>query len=170
MYQINKNVWTQVTLILLAAGLLVLAPNFCSAAPAGGASAVSRRQSIRQVQKDLRDKGYYTGKVDGIEGPQTRKAIRQYQKAEGLSVTGRLDARTAGKLGVGQESVGGSFEQAGRQVGEGSEQAGHQIEHGKPVAAGKDFGKGVGRFGKDVGKGVKKAVNPKNAPNSTPPK
>lgn len=168
MHRTSKAAWTRIALIIMAAGVLGLAPYVYSAVP--GSGAVSQRQNVMQVQKDLRGKGYYTGKVDGISGPQTRSAIRRYQKAEGLAVTGRIDARTAGKLGVGQESVGGSFKQAGHQVGEGSEAAGHQLRHGKPVAAGKEFGEGVGRFGKDVGKGVKKAVNPKSAPSSAPPK
>lgn len=53
-----------------------------------------------------------------------------------------------------------SFANAGRQAGSGSKAAAHEITKGKPVAAGKEFGKGMGRFGKDIGKGVKKAVKP----------
>ncbi|MGH9378775.1 MAG: peptidoglycan-binding domain-containing protein [Terriglobia bacterium] len=168
MLRTSKPVWTRIALMIVAAATLGLAPLVCAATPGAGTSTVSRRQNVKQVQESLRDKGYYSGKVDGLLGPQTRKAIRQYQKAENLRVTGRLDAKTAGKLGVNQESVGASFENAGRQVGEGSEAAGHQMKKGKPVAAGKEFGKGMGRFGKDVGKGVKKAVNPKSAPGGPP--
>lgn len=66
----------------------------------------------------------------------------------------RPDRRVEGK------SVGGEFKQAGKDVGHGSEKAGHEMKEGKPVASGKEFGKGVGRFGKSVGRGVKKAVDP----------
>lgn len=38
------------------------------------------------------------------------------------------------------------------------------MKEGKPVAAGKEFGKGVGRGAKDVGKGVKEAVDPESKP------
>ena len=34
------------------------------------------------------------------------------------------------------------------------------MKQGKPIASGKEFGKGVGRFGKSVGRAVTKAVNP----------
>lgn len=166
MFQISKAVGTRIALIFLAAGMLGLSltPVVCAANPGAGKSTMTQYQNIKIVQESLHAKGYYTGHIDGLMGPQTRTAIRQYQKSENLAVTGRLDAQTAGKLGMGQESVGGSFANAGRQAGEGSEAAAHQMKKGKPVAAGKDFGKGMGRFGKDVGKGVKKAVSPKSSP------
>jgi peptidoglycan hydrolase-like protein with peptidoglycan-binding domain len=116
----------------------------------------------KKVQETLRDKGFYTGPVDGIMGHQTRAAIRQYQESEKLPVTGHLDSETAGKLGVGPESVGGEFKAAGKEVETGGKGVGHEMKEGKPVAAGKDLGEGVGKGGKDVGKGVKKAVSPKS--------
>jgi peptidoglycan hydrolase-like protein with peptidoglycan-binding domain len=119
---------------------------------------VLQSSDVKKVQKNLRDKGYYGGQVDGILGPRTEASIRQYQKAENLPVTGHLDAQTAGKLGVGPGSVGGSFKGAGREVGEGSKEAGHEIKQGKPVAAGKEMGKGLGRGGKKAAHGIKGAV------------
>ena len=66
------------------------------------------------------------------------------------------DRRAEGK------SVGGEFKEAGKEMGRGSQEAAHEMKKGKPVAAGKEFGKGVGRFGEKVGKGVKKAVSPES--------
>jgi peptidoglycan hydrolase-like protein with peptidoglycan-binding domain len=116
----------------------------------------------KKVQETLRDKGFYTGPVDGVMGRQTRAAIRQYQQSENLPVTGHLDGDTAGRLGVGPESVGGEFKASGEAVGTGGKGVGHEMKEGKPVAAGKDLGEGIGKGGKDVGKGVKKAVSPKS--------
>jgi peptidoglycan hydrolase-like protein with peptidoglycan-binding domain len=113
---------------------------------------------IKKVQQSLSDKGYNAGPVDGILGPKTRAGIRQYQEAEKLPVTGRLDADTAGKLGVGPESIGGEFKGAGKEMKEGGKETGHEMHEGKPIAAGKEFGKGVGRAAEKVGSGVKKAV------------
>jgi peptidoglycan hydrolase-like protein with peptidoglycan-binding domain len=121
------------------------------------ASAASSEE-IRKVQKSLSDKGYDAGPVDGVLGPRTRAGIRQYQAAEKLTVTGRLDAETAGKLGVGPESIGGSFKGAGQEVGQGGKELGHEMKQGKPIAAGKEFGLGVARGAKKVASGVKKAV------------
>ena len=116
------------------------------------------KDDIEKVQKSLNDKGFHPGKVDGVLGSRTRAGIREYQKSESLPVTGRLDAETAGKLGVGPESIGGRFKGAGREVAEGTKEAGHEVHEGKPLAAGKEFGKGIGRAGEDVGKGVAKAL------------
>ncbi len=113
---------------------------------------------VKKAQDSLQDKGYYNGQIDGIAGPRTQKGIRQYQKAENLPITGRLDATTAGKLGVGPESVGGSLKGAGQEVGRGSKEAGHEITQGKPIAAGKELGKGFGRGGKKTGHAIKEAV------------
>ncbi|MEN6536240.1 MAG: peptidoglycan-binding domain-containing protein [Bryobacteraceae bacterium] len=113
---------------------------------------------IKTVQKSLNDKGYDAGPVDGVLGSRTREAIRQYQASEKLTINGRLDAETAGKLGVGPESIGGSFKGAGQEVGRGGQELGHEMQQGKPIAGGKEFGTGVGRAAKKVGSGVKKAV------------
>jgi lipid-binding SYLF domain-containing protein len=61
--------------------------------------------NIKNAQETLRDKGYYTGPIDGIIGPKTHSALREYQKAEGLPVSGNLDVQTAEKLGVTVEPL-----------------------------------------------------------------
>jgi hypothetical protein len=95
-------------------------------------------------------------------GSRTREALRQYQKSEKLPVTGHLDAPTAGRMGVKEETPARDFKSAGKDVGRGGEGVGHEMKQGKPVAAGKDLGEGVGQGAKTVGEGVKKAVSPKS--------
>jgi peptidoglycan hydrolase-like protein with peptidoglycan-binding domain len=124
------------------------------------ATAANSKSDVKKAQQILLDKGYDPGKIDGHMGSHTRQAIGQYQKAENLPVTQRLDADTAGKLGVEPESVGSSFKTAGQDVGKGGEQFGSEIKDGKPIAAGKDLGQSIGSGGKKVGEGVKKAVTP----------
>ncbi len=50
--------------------------------------------TIRQVQDDLRAAGFYRGPIDGQMGPRTRQALKDFQHARGLRITGRVDART----------------------------------------------------------------------------
>jgi peptidoglycan hydrolase-like protein with peptidoglycan-binding domain len=140
----------RVVTMTVALGVLGL----CLTATASAAGS----EGIKKVQQSLSDKGYNAGPIDGILGHRTRAAIREFQKAEKLPVTGRLDAETAGRLGVGPESIGGSFETAGHEIGRGGQELGHEMKHGKPIAGGKEFGKGVGRAAQSVGSGVKKAV------------
>src|SRR5688572_21676665 len=107
MYLTNR--WTRVGLAFLMTGFLIL----CLSQLAAGANpadrtAVSQQNDTRKLQETLRDKGYYDGRIDGVAGPRTRAGLRRYRQAEGLPVTGRVDEGTAGKLGVGPESVGGN--------------------------------------------------------------
>jgi len=55
---------------------------------------------IRTVQRDLQQKGFYSGAVNGVMGPQTREAIRKFQRTQNLNDTGRLDQQTLSRLGV----------------------------------------------------------------------
>jgi peptidoglycan hydrolase-like protein with peptidoglycan-binding domain len=55
---------------------------------------------VREAQRALRDLGYDPGPVDGIVGPRTRQALARYQRAEKITVTGRLDAETMVRLDI----------------------------------------------------------------------
>jgi hypothetical protein len=58
------------------------------------------RSMLAQAQVKLARRGYYDGDIDGVFGPQTSRALRLYQAENGLPITGRLDSRTLGSLGV----------------------------------------------------------------------
>jgi Putative peptidoglycan binding domain/PRC-barrel domain len=49
---------------------------------------------IRTAQRQLRERGYYSGSVDGVMGPATEAALRAFQRDRGLKATGRLDPVT----------------------------------------------------------------------------
>jgi peptidoglycan hydrolase-like protein with peptidoglycan-binding domain len=57
-------------------------------------------QQVMAGQQALKDKGHDPGMIDGKMGPRTRAMLSEYQKAEGLKVTGQLDNDTRGKLGM----------------------------------------------------------------------
>lgn len=50
------------------------------------------RAEIRQVQEKLQALGLYSGGLDGIVGPKTRAGVSEYQKLQGVEVTGILRA------------------------------------------------------------------------------
>lgn len=52
------------------------------------------RPKTRQVQAALKNAGFYNGEIDGKKGRQTREAIRAFQRANSLSVTGKVNRRT----------------------------------------------------------------------------
>jgi Putative peptidoglycan binding domain len=49
--------------------------------------------SPRAVQTALAWRGFYSGRIDGVMGPETRSAIRSFQAHQGLPVTGQIDNR-----------------------------------------------------------------------------
>jgi len=57
-------------------------------------------EQVRAAQQALKDKGHDPGTVDGVMGPKTQAALKDFQKSQGIQETGRLDAETMSKLGV----------------------------------------------------------------------
>jgi peptidoglycan hydrolase-like protein with peptidoglycan-binding domain len=82
----------------------------------GGVRAVSSREQVTAVQQALKDKGYDPGEVDGAMGPKTRAAVRDFQRKEGLRVTGRIDPATVAKLGIDSAKTAGSATRSGAEV------------------------------------------------------
>ncbi|MBR3016342.1 MAG: peptidoglycan-binding protein [Clostridia bacterium] len=58
----------------------------------------SSGDSVEKLQQALKIKGYFNGTVDGKYGDQTVSAVKAYQKAMGLTQTGKADYATIMKL------------------------------------------------------------------------
>ena len=68
------------------------------------AAAKASARTVRITQMDLNGLAYGAGAVDGILGPRTRQAIKEWQFNWQLAVTGRLTSATYHKL-VGHTRV-----------------------------------------------------------------
>jgi hypothetical protein len=55
---------------------------------------------VRSVQAALRRLGIYSGQVDGILGPDTQRAVEDYQVRNKLPVTGQPDQKLNALLGI----------------------------------------------------------------------
>jgi len=55
---------------------------------------------VSAAQTRLARQGYYRGEVDGLMGPETRRAIMRYQSDNGLAPTGQLNDETLQSLGM----------------------------------------------------------------------
>ena len=55
---------------------------------------------VVNVQQELARAGYYHGAIDGVVGDGTRRAIRSYERANGLPVDGRIDADLLSAMGL----------------------------------------------------------------------
>ena len=67
----------------------------------------SRGDTVRTVQTKLKRWGYYGGSVDGIYGPATERAVRAFQKKNGLAVDGVVGRATFAALGMPASSGSG---------------------------------------------------------------
>lgn len=55
---------------------------------------------IKTIQQKLKNWGYYTGKVDGINGPKTIAAVKLFQRKNGLTADGIVGTKTAAAMGI----------------------------------------------------------------------
>lgn len=60
----------------------------------------SRGQQVSQVQRRLKQWGYYDGAVDGIFGQGTYEAVVRFQKKNGLTADGVVGSATAEAMGL----------------------------------------------------------------------
>lgn len=63
---------------------------------------------VTQIQTRLKAWGYYSGAVDGVYGSGTEKAVRYFQKKNGLAVDGHCGAQTLAALGLPNNMGGGA--------------------------------------------------------------
>ena len=54
--------------------------------------------AVKTVQKRLKKLGYYTGSIDGDYGNGTKKAVKNFQKRNGLTANGTVNKKTLAKL------------------------------------------------------------------------
>ena len=82
--------------------LLLVLILLCSLLPVFSAEAALRRGSkgddVSAVQKRLKQWGYYDGAVDGIFGAATERAVKLFQKKNGLKVDGIIGSATAAAM------------------------------------------------------------------------
>ena len=60
----------------------------------------SRGEEVKAIQERLQERGLYHGDIDGIYGSQTQKAVKAFQKQQGLTQDGIAGPATLKKLGV----------------------------------------------------------------------
>lgn len=111
-----KRIGKNMTVILIALGVI------CAMCFAGyeiydnfikeeSVYAVARQGStgneVKNIQKKLKELGYYKGEIDGIYGSKTKSAVISFQKNCGLTADGICGKTTLLYLGLGNSSSGG---------------------------------------------------------------
>lgn len=91
--------------VIALALVLLLAANVYAASTVKVGDSGDR---VRTIQTKLKNWGYYDGAVDGVFGSGTQKAVKAFQRRNGLAVDGVVGAATARALGIELTSSSGS--------------------------------------------------------------
>lgn len=76
-----------------AQNLPLVSPELGTLVPSG-----PYKPTAQEIQLALKNAGYYSGVIDGKIGPQSKKAIEEFQKANSLKVDGKVGPKTWGVL------------------------------------------------------------------------
>lgn len=91
-----------IAIIVLLIGMITLSAFVSPDPPA--TETLSRLWStgneVTAIQQKLKERGLYTGNVDGIYGPNTQSAVIKFQKQQGLSADGIAGPATLKRLGI----------------------------------------------------------------------
>lgn len=68
-------------------------------------SSTAGSELVKALQAALNAKDNANLTVDGVNGPQTRAALKKYQSANNLKATGHADAATRAKLGISSSAA-----------------------------------------------------------------
>lgn len=94
--------------LILAVALIFAVNIFIIALAQSADAAVCKRGSsgatVTQIQTRLKSWGYYDGTVDGIYGSATERAVRYFQRVNGLAVDGQTGDKTLAALGIYETS------------------------------------------------------------------
>ena len=89
------------------------------------------QSEIKQIQTKLKQQGYDVGQVDGVLGPTTQQALRQFQEDKGIQASGQPDQQTMAALNV---QPGGTQQgQVPENSNRGSTSGGSQYQQNQPT-------------------------------------
>jgi peptidoglycan hydrolase-like protein with peptidoglycan-binding domain len=103
-----RRIITALVAALLCLSAVARGAQNTNAPAAGGAAASKKRapifratkEQIKQAQALLKGRSLYDGEASGKLDDGTRAALRKFQEAEGLKVTGTLNAVTLQKMSI----------------------------------------------------------------------
>ena len=98
---------------IILAVALIFAVNILIIALAQSADAAlykrgSSGATVTQIQTRLKSWGYYSGSVDGVYGSATERAVKYFQRTNGLTADGQAGDKTLAALGIYEQSGSGS--------------------------------------------------------------
>lgn len=101
----TKNILQVLIIVCInVLSITIIASSFSNQTQSTLTKVGSQGNEVKAVQEKLKERGLYKGNIDGIFGSQTQKAVKAFQKQQGLTQDGIAGPATLKKLGV---SIGG---------------------------------------------------------------
>lgn len=85
---------------VIVCGLFIIAHSTNNEAVSTISQIGSRGKEVTAIQKLLKEYGLFDSEVTGYYGPITEKAVKRFQKANGISQTGIAGPQTLAKMGI----------------------------------------------------------------------
>jgi N-acetylmuramoyl-L-alanine amidase len=106
----GKKLAIALTALVFAATAIILPFRLTRGAWAAGYRRGSTGDVVEQIQRKLKNWGYYQGAEDGVYGAATEDAVRRFQQKNGLKADGVVGTQTLQALGMSetQGSAGGN--------------------------------------------------------------
>jgi peptidoglycan hydrolase-like protein with peptidoglycan-binding domain len=104
--------------------------NTTQASTSAGRNAELSPNMIRDVQQNLKQAGLYNARVDGVWGPRTQAAVRDYQQQHNMNATGELDQQTLDAMNLGTNT--GNQNNATNQGNDNGAQPSNQANYNPP--------------------------------------
>ncbi|MEG0692862.1 MAG: spore cortex-lytic enzyme [Oscillospiraceae bacterium] len=97
----TKNILQILIIICInVLSISILTSSFSEEAQSTLSKVGSQGGEVKAIQEKLKERGIYKGSVDGIFGAETQKAVKTFQKQQGLAQDGIAGPATLKKLGV----------------------------------------------------------------------
>ena len=107
------------------------APRDQQAQSSQGQGAQQDQDTIKQAQEQLSAMGHDAGPADGVMGPKTQAAVKEFQQSKGLQASGQLDSQTLAALQTGGNQ-GGSSARSSSSQSSGSQSSSGQSMSSQP--------------------------------------
>ncbi len=104
----NKKLWQFIFLLTVNLLMLILISTV-SALRVDAVCLGSSGERVAAIQRSLKEKGFYGGKINGNYDFATRSAIKAFQRSGGIAQSGEADYETVALLGINSRSYGGDF-------------------------------------------------------------
>jgi peptidoglycan hydrolase-like protein with peptidoglycan-binding domain len=92
-------------------------------AQSGAKQQSAQSDDIKKAQEKLSAAGHDAGPADGKLGPQTQRALKEFQQSKGLDASGQLDQKTLAALGASGDSSASTGSSAEKPSGSSAEKS-----------------------------------------------